>query len=448
MNPIFPEIQRSITNFDFLTNYLIPAAGYFFFFRKTGAKPWKAFVPFVQGYTLGVTADREEDAKIYCILSGFIDLFAFYLAFVRLGYLRQRFGTFLSLMFFAVSIASFIYQIRFYLSLCKLFQRSRRWVLAWCFFHGITALIWGLNRNFIPHRQEADIDFKAAAKVSGASLEALKHGITINLKERTVNDYFKKKTLLKDIHLSIPTGRMVLLLGGSGAGKTTFLNAMTGYEKADASVILNGNDLYSNYSRMKYDLGFVPQQDLIRFNDTVYMTLSDAAQIRLPKDIEPSAKQRRIQEMLDRFGLDSVKQSLVGKLSGGQRKRLSIAMEYVSDPMLFILDEPDSGLDGVTARNLFEGLRSIADEGKIVIVITHTPDRVIDLFDDVIVLAKDTERTGRLAFYGSIHEAQEFFGRDTMEEIVLSVNQKDEGGEGRADEFVEKYGNLLKEKAG
>ena len=113
--------------------------------------------------------------------------------------------------------------------------------------------------------------------------------------------------------------------------------------------------------------------------------------------------------MLDKFGLHSVRSSLVEKLSGGQRKRLSIAMEFVSGPTLFILDEPDSGLDGIVARKLFESLRSIADEGKIVIVITHTPDRVIDLFDDVIVLAKDSGRTGRLAFYGSIDESYEFF---------------------------------------
>lgn len=113
--------------------------------------------------------------------------------------------------------------------------------------------------------------------------------------------------------------------------------------------------------------------------------------------------------MLDKFGLHSVRSSLVEKLSVGQRKRLSIAMEFVSDPTLFILDEPDSGLDGIVVRKLFESLRSIADEGKIVIVITHTPDRVIDLFDDVIVLAKDSGRTGRLAFYGSIDESYEFF---------------------------------------
>ena len=152
--------------------------------------------------------------------------------------------------------------------------------------------------------------------------------------------------------------------------------------------------------------------------------------------------------MLDQFGLMAVKNNLVDKLSGGQRKRLSIAMEFISDPTLFILDEPDSGLDGVVARNLFLSLRDIADSGKIVVVITHTPDRVIDLFDDVIVLAKDATRTGRLAYYGPVKESYDFFGKSSMEDILLTINQKDEGGEGKADEFIEKYADLVKEKVG
>ena len=142
------------------------------------------------------------------------------------------------------------------------------------------------------------------------------------------------------------------------------------------------------------------------------------------------------------FGLKPVRSNLVEKLSGGQKKRLSIAMEFLSNPSLFILDEPDSGLDGVMARELMQQLRKIADTGKIVIVITHTPDRVIDLFDDVIVLAKDAARTGRLAFYGSIQEARTFFGREKMEEIVKSINRKEEGGDGLADEFIMKYAEV------
>jgi ABC-type Mn/Zn transport systems, ATPase component len=124
-------------------------------------------------------------------------------------------------------------------------------------------------------------------------------------------------------------------------------------------------------------------------------TLLDAAKLRLPKTLSNEERKKKAMEALEFFGLAPVKEKLCDKLSGGQRKRLSIAMEYISNPELFILDEPDSGLDGVMARELMEGLRRIADQGKIVIVITHSPDRVIDLFDDVIVLAKDSKAYGK-----------------------------------------------------
>lgn len=104
-----------------------------------------------------------------------------------------------------------------------------------------------------------------------------------------------------------------------------------------------------------------------------------------------------------------------------------------------MLDEPDSGLDGILAKFLMQRLNEIAHQGKIVIVITHTPDRVLDYFDDIIVLAKDSNRTGRLVFYGTVSEAKRFFESNTMEGIVKSINLKEEGGDGRADELIEKY---------
>ena len=200
--------------------------------------------------------------------------------------------------------------------------------------------------------------------------------------------------------------------------------------------------MYKEYKDMQYDIGFVPQQDLMRGSDTVYRTLMDAATLRLPSTFTHEEREKRVEEVMDIFGLTPVKNNLVVKLSGGQRKRLSIAMEFISNPTLFILDEPDSGLDGVMARELFLQLRQIADQGKIIIVITHTPDRVIDLFDDVIVLAKDANRTGRLAWFGSIEDARAFFGKEKMEEIVKAVNRQEEGGEGRADEFIKRYAEV------
>jgi ABC-type multidrug transport system ATPase subunit len=354
----------------------------------------------------------------------------------------------ISVLSIAIGIAMIIYLVRIYNGLIEVFGRNKRWMVAFVLVESLTVMIWGFSSKFVPKKQVFNPKTVDSAKVSDTHLDTIDDGLTVNIKERTAFDFFRKKILLKDIHMTIPKGHMVLLLGGSGAGKTTYLNAVTGYEKADATIELGGQDIYKDYAKMKYDVGFVPQQDLMRGNDTVLMTLFDAASLRLPSNVSFKEKRKRVREVLEEFGLAAISNSLVEKLSGGQRKRLSIAMEFISDPTLFILDEPDSGLDGVVARGLFEKLRAIADQGKIVVVITHTPDRVIDLFDDVIVLAKDAGRTGRLAWYGPIQEAREFFGKDTMEEILLSINQKEEGGEGRADEYVEKYADRLQEAVG
>ena len=335
-----------------------------------------------------------------------------------------------------------VYRIRVYAGLAKVFGRKWPWVLLAAFFPGILAALWGFLPKFQPQWTVADVASEVDTFFSGANVEVMSEGLTVNLEERTARDMFKKNYLLRDIHMSIQPGHMVLLLGGSGAGKTTLLNAINGYEKAKAKVHLDGSDVYAEYKRMQYKIGFVPQMDLMRGNDTVLHTLKDAAALRLPREFSSADRRDRVNEVMEMFGLTSLKDTMVSKLSGGQRKRLSIGMEFISNPTLFILDEPDSGLDGIMARELMKQLRLIADQGKIVIVITHTPDRVIDLFDDVIVLAKDSSRTGRLAFFGSIDEARSFFERDTMEDIVRSINGKHEGGEGRADELINKYAEV------
>ena len=234
-------------------------------------------------------------------------------------------------------------------------------------------------------------------------------GLNIAIDERTVINAMKKVTLLKDINLSVDPGSMVMILGGSGAGKSTFVNAVTGYEKAKATITEGGMDYYKQYGQVKYRIGFVPQENLMREEDTVLMTVSNAADLRLPASLTEQEKKRRVRMALETFGLSGREDTLVSKLSGGQKKRLSISTEFVASPNLFILDEPDSGLDGIMARELMENLRLIACQGKMVLVITHAPDRVANLFDKVIVLAKGTENhVGQLAFYGGIQEAKNF----------------------------------------
>jgi len=264
--------------------------------------------------------------------------------------------------------------------------------------------------------------------------------LVIRISERSVWQRFKKLTLLKNINLTINNSEMVMILGGSGAGKTTFMNAVMGYEKADGQIFHGQTDIYNEYDQMKYEIGYVPQQDLLRLSDTVHDTLRNAADMKMPRHAAPSQKQARISEVLELLGLQREQASLVSKLSGGQRKRLSIAVEYIADPSLFFLDEPDSGLDGIMARSLNENLRKIADTGKIVMVITHSPDRIAHLYDKIIVLAKSTaENCGRLAFYGPIDKALEFFDTDTLEGIVKRINRPDEGGDGKSDYYINKF---------
>ena len=420
--------------------------GYMLLFKKCGVKRYWALIPFAREYHIGICADREKEGRVYTILAVISAIADFVMVFVDTKQLLIAAISLIVLV--SLSIAKLIYLVRIYTGLTGVFGKPKKWVALFVFFEGFVTIYWGLSSKFIPNKKPDIYSLDKQAKVLGTDIESIKDGLTVNIKERTAIDFFRKKVLLKDIHMCIPKGHMVLLLGGSGAGKTTYLNAVTGYEKAKASIQLGENDVYQDYAKMIYDIGFVPQQDLMRGNDTVAMTLHDAATLRLPSSVSIEERNKRITAVLEQFGLTAVKNNLVEKLSGGQRKRLSIAMEFISDPFLFILDEPDSGLDGVVARSLFEKLRAIADQGKIVVVITHTPDRVIDLFDDVIVLAKDASRTGRLAYYGPVKDSYEFFGKSSMEEILLSINQKDEGGEGRADEFVEKYADYLRELVG
>ena len=415
--------------------------------KKSDNKTWYALIPYVREYQLSKCAGREPEGRVFA-LTGFLltvlEIISLFINWKSDSPSMMQLVAVITVLVFSLLLVHLIFNLKVFAGFAELYRVRKLWLIL-CVFDEtifIPMLVWGFVKSYQPAWKLEDL--KAAMKrlATNGSASVLDEGLTINLKDRTVKEFFKKKVLLKDIYMSIPQGHMVLLLGGSGAGKTTFVNAINGYEKANAEIMLNGQNMYTNYKKMMYEVGFVPQSEMMRGKDKVLSTLYDTAKFRLSKDIPRENRIERVSEVEDIFGMKPVENNLVNKLSGGQKKRLSISMEMLSSPSLFILDEPDSGLDGVMARELFEQLRRIADSGKIVIVITHTPDRVIDLFDDVIVLAKDSTLTGRLAFYGSIEQAREFFGKEKMEEIVKTINRKEEGGEGLADEYVMKYAEV------
>ena len=425
-------------------DWIIFSIGLQLVLKKLGEKKcWLAWIPGVRFFKLGQALGMGAEG----ILCGVLQVLLYAVHYYDWHQYGERFAVASSLVILVLLVMRVIYELRLYLRLNRVFGAKKGWILGWIFFSALTMLCFGAGKKFVPLEiadpeegqkagtAPAEIPHTAAAHRTGAG----ESGLSIDLRERTVSDFGKKRYLLKDISLDIPNGSMVLLLGGSGSGKTTLVNAVIGYEKANADILLNGKNIYRDYGQMKYRIGFVPQKNLIRGNDTVIRTVTDAAELRLPAATSRRERGGKVGEVMDLLGLSAGADGLVCKKSGGQLRRISIAMELVTDPELFVLDEPDSGLDGVIAREIFTKLRGIADSGKIVIVITHTPDRVIDLFDKVIVLARDSGRVGRLAFYGSPDEARAFFGKDTMEGIVMSVNRKEEGGDGLADHFVERF---------
>ena len=429
-------------------NWLLFSIGFWLLSGKLKWKRrWLAWVPGLCYAELGRSLDAEREGLVCCMLDIILSL----IAILDPVWLNDRLQTALGIGMLVMMVFLYVYGARLCLRMLTVFRARRLWVLAWFIVPWLPMIVLGAFRRYQPvldtDQREENLAGTAPAAIPGVAeyrqgKKRAESGLSIDLEERTARDFSKKRYLLKDISLDIPNGSMVLLLGGSGSGKTTFINAVIGYEKADAKMVLNGSDIYKDYARMKYRIGFVPQQNLIRGSDTVSRTVDDAAKLRMDSATSYRDRGKKIDEVMDLLGLTAGRSGLVSKKSGGQLRRISIAMELVSDPELFVLDEPDSGLDGVIARELFTKLRGIADEGKIVIAITHTPDRVIDLFDKVIVLARDSGRVGRLAFYGTPQEAREFFGKDTMEGIVMSVNRKEEGGDGLADQYIERYARL------
>lgn len=238
---------------------------------------------------------------------------------------------------------------------------------------------------------------------------------------------YGQKELIRSVKLSVKRGQLVALLGGSGAGKTTVMNALNGMDQLGVKgrVLYRGEDLYQNFERLKYLIGSVPQENVVHDMLTVEEELRDAALLRLPQDMGTKGIQRQVDDTLAALNLTQKRKTQIRKLSGGERKRVNIGVELVADRELLCLDEPDAGLDPLAKKDLFTTLRNLAhDRGKSILVIIHDVSE-IDLFDQIIMMAK-VDGVGRLAFEGSPAAARKYFGVEDLSEayVVISKDPK------------------------
>ncbi|WP_052891174.1 FHA domain-containing protein [Thermogemmatispora carboxidivorans] len=228
--------------------------------------------------------------------------------------------------------------------------------------------------------------------------------------------------LLQDISLVIPPRKFVAVVGGSGAGKSTLMDALNGLRPAQEGLVLyNGQDYYKNLAAFSTQLGYVPQDDIVHRDLTVERVLYYAAKLRLPEDFTHEQIQKRIEEVLEDVEMTHRRQLLVSKLSGGQRKRVSIAMELLANPSVFFLDEPTSGLDPGLDRKMMLLLRRLADKGHTIILVTHATTN-INVCDYICFLAPG----GYLAYFGPPEEAKQFFGRSDFAEIYSLLEPSDD----------------------
>ncbi|GGZ30464.1 ABC transporter ATP-binding protein [Streptomyces inusitatus] len=262
--------------------------------------------------------------------------------------------------------------------------------------------------------------------------------VSLDVQDLAVTVDRGRKTLLDGV--SFPVGEKCLLavVGPSGAGKSTLLGALTGLRPADRGTVLyDGRDLYRDYAELRQRIGLVPQDDILHTQLTVRAALGYAAELRFPQDTAREERRGRVAEVMRELGLTERADQPIHKLSGGQRKRVSVALELLTKPSLLFLDEPTSGLDPGMDRSVMHMLRGLADDGRTVIVVTHSV-LSLDVCDRLLVLAPG----GRIAYYGPPANALAFFGFEQWPEAFEAFEndrQRDWAGQWAASPLRERY---------
>lgn len=227
----------------------------------------------------------------------------------------------------------------------------------------------------------------------------------------------KHKRILENVSLSCSPQEFIGLVGGSGAGKTTLMKALSGLLPMRGRVLVEGEDLYHNFDAYRSQIGYVPQDDILHKDLTVHQALWYSAKLRLPPDVGEAEIKQRIHRVLEQVELSGQKNQIISSLSGGQRKRASIAVELLADPPLFFLDEPTSGLDPGLEKKMMVTLRKLADGGKTILLVTHATANITEC-DQVAFMSQ-----GRLVYYGPPRQAGDFFqvGGGDFAEIYTAI---------------------------
>ncbi|MFE2428681.1 FHA domain-containing protein [Streptomyces sp. NPDC059373] len=262
--------------------------------------------------------------------------------------------------------------------------------------------------------------------------------VSLQVRDLAVEVDSGRRTLLD--HISFPVGEKCLLavVGPSGSGKSTLLNALTGLRPADhGTVLYDGRDLYREYAELRQRIGLVPQDDILHLQLPVRRALGYAAELRFPGDTAKGERRARVDEVIGELGLEARVDQPIHSLSGGQRKRVSVALELLTKPSLLFLDEPTSGLDPGMDRSVMNMLRGLADDGRTVIVVTHSV-LSLEVCDRLLVMAPG----GRMAYYGPPEGTLDFFGFKEWPEAFEAFEndqQRDWAGQYQASSLHSEY---------
>jgi ABC-type multidrug transport system ATPase subunit len=248
------------------------------------------------------------------------------------------------------------------------------------------------------------------------------------------------KELLDNISLTARPGTLTAIIGGSGAGKTTLSRLIAGYTRPSAgSVTFEGHNIHAEYATMRSRIGMVPQDDVVHRQLTVNQALGYAAELRLPPDTSKQERAQVVAQVLEELDLTKHADTRVDKLSGGQRKRASVALELLTQPSLLLLDEPTSGLDPALDRQVMLMLRQLADAGRVVLVVTHSVS-YLDVCDQILLVAPG----GKTAFNGPPSQVGAALGTTNWADIFANVGADPDEANRR---FLEREGRSQQSQA-